>query len=151
VADPYSDQPLAQGFLPFWSIRGTCEIRGSTTNLWYAAAKALGFAVLTVRYLDSLFVGHLSGLCAGAKSLGPHPGRLPRLRRLPDIMFLDLAGLPLGPDSTKYWGAWTTMHLFYCLETNNSMASLSNDRGGSLLWAPPPPPGMDGSLSLPHP
>ncbi len=73
VADPHSDQPLARGFLPFWSIRGTCEIRGSTANLWYAAAKALVFAVLTVCYPNPLFVGHLSGLCTGAKSLGPHP------------------------------------------------------------------------------
>jgi hypothetical protein len=98
VADPHSDQPLAQGFLPFWSIRGTCEIRGSTANLWYAAAKALGFAVLTVRYPNPLFVGHLSGLCMGAKNLEPHQVRLCRPHRLPDIVFSDLARLPLGPD-----------------------------------------------------
>jgi hypothetical protein len=135
----------------FWSIQGTCEIRGSTANLWYAAAKALGFAVSTVRYPNPLFVGHLSNLCAGANGLGPHPGRLRRPRRLPDIMFLDLVGLPLGPDSFEYWGAWMTMHLFYCLGADDSVASLSDNRGGSLLRAPPPPPKMDGLLSLPRP
>ncbi len=98
MADPHSDQPLARGFLPFWSVRGTCEIRGSPANLWYAAAKALGFAVSMVCYPDPLFVGHLSGLCMGAKSLGPHPVCLRRPRRLPDIVYLDLAGPPLGPD-----------------------------------------------------
>ncbi len=102
MADPHSDQKLARGFLPFWSIRGACEIWGSTANLWYATAKALGFAVLTVCYPDPLFVGHLSGLCVGAQSLGPHPGCLRRPRWLPDIVFLDLAGLPLGPDLFKY-------------------------------------------------
>ncbi len=151
MAKPHSDQPLAQGFLPFWSIRGTCEIRGNTANLWHAAAKALGSAVLTVCYPDPLFVGHLFSLCAGAKSLGPHPGRLRRPRRLPDIVFLDLAGLPLGPDLFKYWGAWTTTHLFYCLGANNSVASPFDDWGGSLLRAPPTPRGwMACSVCLAH-
>jgi hypothetical protein len=66
-------------------------------------------------------------------------------------VFLDLAGLPLGPDLFEYWGAWTTMHLFYCLGADNRVASLSNDRGGSLLWAPPPPRGwMACSVCLTH-
>ena len=102
VADTHSDKPLAQGFLPFWPARGTCEIRGSAANLWYAAAKALGFEVTMLRYPDPLFVAHLTGFCLGTKSLNPPQGRLRRPRQLPDVVFLDFVGLPLGP---KYWDA----------------------------------------------
>jgi hypothetical protein len=86
---------------PFRPARGTCEIRGSAANLWYAAAKALGFVVTTLRYPDPLFVGHLTGFCARAKSINSPPGRFRWPRQLLAVVFSDLAGLPLGPDSAN--------------------------------------------------
>ena len=77
-------------------------MRGSMTNLWYAATKALRFVVLTLHYTDPLFVGYLTGFCAGAKSLSPPPGCLRRPCLLPDVVFSDLVGLPLGPYSANY-------------------------------------------------
>ena len=114
VVDTHSDQPLARGFLPFRPAPGTCEIRGNAANLWYATAKALGIVVTTLRYPDTLFVGHLTGFCTGAKSLNPSPGCFRRPCQLPTVVFSDLAGLPLCP---KYWDAWMTTHAFYCLPT----------------------------------
>ena len=120
-------------------------------NLWYAAAKALGFVVLTLCYPDPLFVGHLTRFCEGAKSLEPPPGHLRRPSQLPDFVFSDLAGLPLGPDAAKYWDAWTTTRMFYCLGVGDSISSLSNDRGVPLLRAPPPPRGWTArSVCLAH-
>jgi hypothetical protein len=90
----------------------------------------------------------------GGKGLVPHSGCLHRPRRLPDIVFSDLASLPIGPETAKYWGAWTTTLLFYCLGANNSVVTptrVSNEQGSPLFWVPPPPPGMDGSLGLPRP
>ena len=141
LVDTHSDQPLARGFLPFRPARGTCEIRGSAANLWYAAAKALGFVVTTLRYPNPLFVGYLTGFCAGTKSLNPPPGRLQRPHQLADAVFSDLAGLPLGPDSANYWDAWTTPHVFYCLGADCSILSSSEARGVPLLRVPPPPRG----------
>ena len=60
VTDHHSDQQLTHGFLPFRHRRGSCEIRGRGANLWYAAAKALGFDVATIRCPDSAFVAQLS-------------------------------------------------------------------------------------------
>jgi hypothetical protein len=43
------------------------------------------------------------------------------------------------------------MHLFYCLGANNSLALPSDNGGGSLLWAPPPPWGWTAhSVCLPY-
>ena len=136
VADTHSDQPLTRGFLPFRPARGTCEIRGSVANLRYAAAKALGSGVTTLRYPDPLFVAHLASFCAGAKSLNPPPGHLQRPRQLPDVAFSDLAGLPLGP---KYWDAWTMTHVFYCLGADDSRLSSSVAQPPPLLKVPTPP------------
>ena len=118
--------------MPFRPARGTCEIRGGAANLWYAAAKALGFVVTTLRYPDPIFVGHLTGFCAGAKSLNTPPGRFRRPRQLPTVVFSDLGGLPLVPE---YWDAWTTTHVFYCLGADDGSPSSPEARG-----APPPPP-----------
>lgn len=133
MVDPHSDQQLARGFLPYRAQRGTCEIRGGMANLWYAAAKALGFGVLTFRYSDPLFVDRLTSLCEGAKGLVPHPGRLRRPRRLPDVVFSDLASLPLGAEAAEYWGAWTTAHLFYCLGADDSVVTPANKGEGPLV------------------
>ena len=129
MVDSHSDQPLARRFLPFRPARGTCEIRGSAANLWYAAAKALGFVVLTLRYTDPLFVGYLTGFCAGAKSLNPPPGRFRRPRQLPEVVFSDLTGLSFGPDSANYWDVWKTTHVFYCLGADDSLLTSSEARG----------------------
>jgi hypothetical protein len=131
--------------LPFRPARGTCEIRGWVANLWYAAAKALGFAVTTLRYPDPIFVGHLKVFCAGAKSLNPPPGRFRRPRQLPTVVFSDLASLPLVPE---YWAAWTTTHVFYCLRADEDCRSASP----AALGAPPlPPRGWSArSVSLAH-
>ena len=113
MSDHHSDQQLARGFLPFCHRRGSCEVWGRGANLWYAAAKALGFDVETIRCPDDAFVGQLAGICPGLKPLAPLPGRLRRPHRLPDIIFSDIGSFPTGPDSTEYWHKWTTPHLFF--------------------------------------
>ena len=145
AVDSHSGQPLARGFLPFRPARGTCEIRGGAANRWYAAAKALGFAVHTLRYPDPIFVGHLKVFCAGVKSLNPPPGRFRRPRQLPTVVFSDLASLPLVPE---YWAAWMTTHVFYCLRADEDCSSSSP----AAPVAPPPPPwGWSArSVSLAH-
>ena len=147
MVDPHSDQPLARGFLPFRPTQGTCEIRGSAANLWYAATKALGFVVSTFRYPDPLSVCHLAGFCKGVKSLTPPPGRLRQPHQLPDVVFSDLAGLPLGPDSAKYWDACPTTHVFYCLGADDSISFSSISQG----VVPLPPQGWTAhSVCLAH-
>ncbi len=106
MTDHHSDQQLARGFLFFCRQRGSCEIRGRGANLWYTAAKALGFDVETIRCPDSAFVEQLSGFVR-VLSLWQRP------TRLPDIIFSDIGSFPTGPDSTEYWHKWTTPHLFY--------------------------------------
>jgi hypothetical protein len=76
VADPHSDLLLARGFLPYRRPRGSCEVRGRSANLWYAAAKALGFEVSSMRCPDPLFVDHVRGLGMAVKSLASLPQRL---------------------------------------------------------------------------
>ena len=46
------------------------------TNLWYAAARALGFDIGTICCPDPLLVRQVSALCPGVKSLAPLLGRL---------------------------------------------------------------------------
>ena len=116
-------------------------MRGRSANLWYAATRALGFTVLSIRCPDPLFVGYIKGLGVQAKSLASLPRRLRRPHRLPDVVFSDVASIPLGPDSVEYWGTWTTPHLFYCLGSDNSVAL-----GGSVYHplettSLTPPPG----------
>ena len=71
---------------------------------------------------------------------GPRASTLPlvvrRPRQLPTVVFSDLTGLPLCP---KYWDAWTTTHVFYCLRADNNRLSSSEARGAPLLQPPPPP------------
>ena len=140
MADPHSDLLLARGFLPFRRPRGSCEVRGRSANLWYAAARALGFNVLSIWCPDHLFVGHVKGLGVQAKSLASLPRRLRRPHRLPDVVFSDVASIPLGPDSVEYWGLWMTPHLFYCLGSDNSDAGggSTHHPSGSTAIAPPP-------------
>ena len=143
VVDTHSD--------PFRPACGTCKIRGSTANLWHASAKALGFVVTTLRYPDPLFVGHLTGFCTRAKSLNSPPGRFRRPHQLPDVVFLDLAGLPLGPDSTNYWDVWKTTHVFYCLGADDSLLTSSKAQGVPLRQVPLPPRGwVARSVCLAH-
>ena len=115
-------------------------MRGRSANLWYAAAKALGFDVSSIRCPDPLFVGHIKGLGVQAKSLASLPRRLRRPHRLPDVVFSDVASIPLGPDSVEYWGSWTTPHLFYCLGSDDSVAwgGSTHHPSGTTAIAPPP-------------
>ena len=151
VADSHSDLLLARGFLPYRRPRGSCEVRGRSANLWYAAAKALGFEVSSMRCPDPLFVAHVRGLGMGVKSLAALPQRLRRPRRLPDVVFSDVESIPLGADAVEYWGAWTTTHLFYCLGSDDSV-----HLGGASPTAPSttpltPPPGWAArSICLAH-
>ena len=102
---------------------------------------------MTLRYPNPFFVGHLAGFCEGAKSLKPPPGRLRWPHQLPDVMFSDLTGLPLGLDSAKYWDAWTTTHVFYCLGVDGCISSSSVAQG----VVPPPPLGWTAcSVRLAH-
>ncbi len=62
-------------------------------------------------------------------------------------MFSDLTGLPLGLDSAKYWDAWTTTHVFYCLGVDGCISSSSVAQG----VVPPPPLGWTAcSVRLAH-
>ncbi len=123
-------------------------MRGGTANLWYAAAKALGFDIATIRCPDKLLIRQVSSLCAGVKSLAPLPGRLRPPKHLPDIVFSDLLGIPLGPDSSEYWGVWRTPHLFYYDGTDDSLAS---DENAAARVPPAPPRGWTSrSVCLSH-
>ena len=140
MADPHSDLLLARGFLPFRRPRGSCEVRGHSANLWCAAARALGFNVSSIWCPDPLFVGHIQGLGVQVKSLASLPRRLCRPHCLPDVVFLDVASIPLGPDSVEYWGMWMTPHLFYCLCSDNSVAlggSVHHLLGNTGITPPP--------------
>jgi hypothetical protein len=74
--DPHCDQQLVPGFLPYRRQRGSCEVRGGSANLWYAAAKSLGFGIATICCPDLLLVRQVASLCEGVKSLAPPPGQL---------------------------------------------------------------------------
>ena len=155
VEDPHSDLQLARGFLPFCRRRGTCEVRGRSANLWYAAAKALGFNVVTARYPDGNFIAQVTTLCPGITSLVASPGRLRRPSRLPDIVFSDSGSFPMGEASHKYWDIWTVPHLFYGLGVDDD-----GERASTIGWdsrirrhttALPPPPGWTShSVCLSH-
>ena len=135
LVDPHSEQQLARVFLLFRHRRGSCEVRGGSANLWYAAAKALGFDIGTIRCPDQLLIRQVSVLCAVVKSLVPLSGRLRPPQHLPDIIFSNLAGIPLGPDLGEYWGAWLTPHLFFYNGTNDSVATVA----GPETVVPPAP------------
>ena len=66
-------------------------------------------------------------------------------------MFSDLAGLPLGQDSAKYWDAWMTTHVFYCLGADDRILLSSEAWEIPLLGVPPPPRGWTAwSVCLTH-
>ena len=151
VADPHSDLLLARGFLPYRPPRGTCEVRGRMANLWYAAAKALGFEALSIRCPDSDFVGHVQGMGTKLKGLAALPRRLRRPKRLPDVVFSDVDSLPLGADAVEYWDSWTTPHLFYCLGSDDSVVHGGSRPAEAPPLPPAPPPGWAArSVSLAH-
>jgi hypothetical protein len=75
-------------------------------NLWYAATRALGFEIGTLCCPDALLVHQVLALYPGVKSLAPLLLWLRHPATLPDVVFLDLGSLPLGPDSVAHWGAW---------------------------------------------
>ncbi len=157
--DHHSDKQLVRGFLPYWQQRGFCEVRGGSANLWYAAAKALGFAIATIHCPDPLLVHQVASLCKGVKSLAPLPGWLRCPHCLPDIT--DLAGIPLGPNSVEYWRACRMPHLFYCHGVDDSLSPVGADvslgassatmRASSTAATPTPPPGWTArSVCLSH-
>ena len=146
--DHHSEQQLARGFLPYRRRRGCCEVRGGSANLWYAAARALGFEIGTIRCPDQLLVRQVSTLCPGVKSLVPLPGRLRPPPHLPDIVFCDLGSFPLGPDSGEYWGAWLTPHLFFFHGTDDDEATAVEP--GSRVPPAPPQGWTSRSVCLSH-
>ena len=91
--------------------------------------------------LPTVSVGHMKGLGVHTKSLVSLPRRLHRPSCLPDVVFSDVASIPLGPDSVEYWGAWTTPHLFYCLGGDDSVALGGSAHHPSGNTAITPPPG----------
>lgn len=128
MEDPHCEQQLLRGFLPFRRRRGVCEVRGTTANLWYAAARALGFDIGTIRCPNTILLRQVVSLCPGAKRLAPLTGRVRRPRNLPDVVFSDLDGVPTGPDAILYWKAWTTPHVFFCggLDDSNPLITLGS-------------------------
>ena len=115
-------------------------MRGRLANLWYAATKALGFDVTSIRCPDPLFLGSIKGLGVRAKILALLLQRLQWPCSLPDVVFLDVASILLGSDAVKYWGTWTTPHLFYCFGSDNSVAlgGSAHHPSGNTLITPPP-------------
>jgi hypothetical protein len=152
--DSHSDQQLLRGFFPFCRQRGHCEVRGRMTNLWYAAARALGFKIGTLCCPDALLVQQVLGLCPRVKSLAKLGSQLRCPSTLLDVVFLDLGSLPLGPDSITYWGAQRTPHLFFCNGSNEgTQAGLPGTQMDFLggQGVPTPPPGWTVCLvSLAH-
>ena len=57
-------------------------------------------------------------------------------QHLPDIVFSDFTGIPLGTDLGEYWGGWLMPHLFFCNGTNDSVATVV----GPAAVVPPAPP-----------
>ncbi len=39
-----------------------------------------------------------------------------------NLVFTDLAGIPLSPNSVEYWRAWGTSHLFFCHGVDNNLS-----------------------------
>jgi hypothetical protein len=140
--DPHCDQQLLRGFLPYQRQWGSCKVRGGLAKFWYAAAKALGFRIATIRCPDPLLVRQVASLCKGVKSLAPPPGWLRCPRRLPDIAFTDLVGIPLGPDSVEYWRAWGAPHLFFCHGVDNGLSLV-----GAFIPPDPDLAALDGNLT----
>ena len=146
--DHHSEQQLARGFLPYRHRQGCCEVRSGLANLWYAAARALGFEIGTIRCPDLLLVRQVSTLCPGVKSLAPLPGRLRPPQHLLDIIFSDLGSIPLSPDLGEYWGAWPTPHLFFFDGTDDGVAAAA---GPGARVSPAPPQGRTSqSVCLSH-
>ncbi len=71
MVDPYSNQQLAWGFLPYRRRRGSCKFRGESANLWYAVAKALGFEIGTICCPDPLLVCQVADSVWGSR-VWPH-------------------------------------------------------------------------------
>jgi hypothetical protein len=156
VADPHLDLQLVRGFLPYHQRGGTCKVRGGGTNLWYAAAKTLGFKATIINCLNRLFVSQVASLCTGVKALVHLPGQFCWPSHLPDILFLDVSGFRTGLRVAENWDAWQTPHLFYDLwGSMTASPRLAGLRLAHFLgldgWSgrPFPPPRMDRLISLP--
>ena len=107
----HCDLPLLNGYLPYRTPGGSCEIRGASRNLWFAVLPALGFRILSIRSPAGPCVDLCGFVCPGALVLAT---TLCRCNRLPDAVFLDLLLLPLVSRlATSYWQAWEVPHVFF--------------------------------------
>ena len=129
VEDAHTDLGLVHGFLPFRSTRGSCEVRASTPNLWFATARALGFKVVSVRSKSRKFAARMASFVGGAKILSPTLRRFSK-RASPVVVFTDEAYLPSS--SSTYWTNYLVPHIFFCQHRDTDSVRL----GSSLPRAP---------------
>ena len=134
----HCDLPLLNGYLPYRTPRGSCEIRGASPNLWFAVVPALGFRISSIRFPDGPFVELCGILCPGASILARTPRRC---NRLPDVVFLDLLLLPsVSCLATTYWRAWEVPHVFFLWGGDLDLGAPAG-RGRFSQVTPMPPPG----------
>jgi hypothetical protein len=132
------DLPLLNGYLPYCTPQGSCEIRGASPNLWFAVLPALGFRILSIRFPAGPFVDLCGFFCPGALALATTPRRC---NRLPNVVFLDLLSLPsVSRLTTSYWRAWEVPHIFFVSGGNLDLGAPAG-RGRFAQVAPLPPPG----------
>ena len=59
-----------------------------------------------------------------------------------NLVFTDLAGIPLGPDSVEYWRAWGMPHLFFCHGVDDGLSTV-----GAVVPLGPNLAALDGNLT----
>jgi hypothetical protein len=131
---------LLNGYLPYRTPRGSCEIQGASPNLWFAVVPALGFRILSICFPDGPFVGLCRIVCPGALILATTPCWC---NRLPDVVFHDLLLLPLVSClATAYWRACEVPHVFFVWGGDLDLGA-PGGRGRLAQVAPMPPPGQE--------
>jgi hypothetical protein len=63
-----------------------------------------------------------------------------------NLVFTDLAGIPLGPDSVEYWRAWGMPHLFFCHGVDDGLSTV-----GAVIHPGPDLAALDGNLTAATP
>jgi hypothetical protein len=139
----HCDLPLLNGFLPYRSSCGTCQLRGASPNIWFAAVATLEFRITLICFPEGPFIGLFTAVCPRASVLVTHPCWC---NMLPDIIFLDLLLLPPVSCLTHtYWSAYTTPHIFFLWAGDTDSGALCG-WGLSPQAAPLPPSGWSACL-----
>ena len=95
--------PMLNGFLPYRSPQGRCELRGALPNLWFGVVATLGCCVASIRFPEGPFNELFTSVCPEAAIL---PVVLHQCNTLPNVVFLDLLSVLLVSRlSNTYWRA----------------------------------------------